>query len=114
MWNGSPVDDVNALLRESGTVREPSVYEVLDRAGLIHKWIIWERWRNDRGRRAICPQCNTAFIRDRAQARRCPTCRNVGRKQWEPRPCADCRASFQPRSWNHKRCDPCRHGRPLP
>lgn len=76
-----PVDDVDALLRESGTVCEPSVGEVLgSRADMIHSYMRWEHWRNGPGHRTICPECNTAFIRDRGRVRRCLTCRRAGKK----------------------------------
>ncbi len=73
--------DVDALLANAKIAKEPS--------------------------RAICPQCNTAFIRDMAKARKCRACRKAF-----PRDCVDCGEHFDAHHFMVKRCPPCRarHG----
>lgn len=65
----APEIDIDALLANAKIVREPRAGDLLSGT---HGWIRWISWRDDRGHRAICPQCNQAFIRDMAKVRRKP------------------------------------------
>ena len=103
---GSPYDrlDVDALLRESGTVREPSAWRLLSRWGSPGAWDRFTDQRSGIGRRAGCEDCGEIFVRDAYRQRRCADCRA---KRREPRPCSDCGETFKPRKWNQIRCRGC-------
>lgn len=71
-------------------------------------------WKRRRSWPRPCADCGQEFRPDRANVKRCPTCRstrNPCRKRYEPRPCADCGDAFRPRNWNAKYCDGCRQAR---
>ena len=98
------VDDIDALLANAKIVREPSAYELLSRPDTTDAWWRWLRRRDDRGRRAICPSCNTAFIRDMNKIRRCRKCRGAS----YPRDCIECGEHFDAHHFMVKRCPRCR------
>ena len=100
--------DIDALLANAKIVKEPSAYDLLSRHDSQDAWWRWISRRDDRGRRAICPQCNTAFIRDMNKVRRCRKCRGAS----YPRDCIECAEHFDAHHFMVKRCPPCRarHG----
>ena len=107
--------DVDTLLAEAGTVREPSAKKLLAQVAFAayQSWGDFSAaltascrycdWRDDPGHRQICPGCNRLFIRDRYQLRRCPACRRKFK-----RTCAGCGRQFSATHYLLKRCPPCR------
>ena len=100
----APEIDIDALLAHAKIVKEPSAYDLLSRPDTRDAWWRWLRRRDDRGRRAICPQCNTAFIRDMNKVRRCRACRGAS----YPRDCIECGEHFDAHHFMVKRCPRCR------
>ena len=97
------VFDIDALLANAKTVKEPYAGDLLLRVN-SKAWFRWICRRDERGHRAICPQCNTAFIRDMNKVRRCRTCRGTS----YPRDCIECGEHFDAHHFMVKRCPTCR------
>ena len=100
----APEIDIDALLANAKIVTEPNAGDLLHRAHQTDAWWRWISRRDDRGRRAICPQCNTAFIRDMNKVRRCRPCRGAS----YPRACVECGEHFDAHHFMVKRCPRCR------
>lgn len=107
--------DIDALLAGAGTVREESADNLLWRlgrneetrleetGGAFEPWHRYRKWRKGVGHRAICPECNRAFTRDRPNARRCKNCRGTYQRK-----CLDCGEGFTASHYALKWCPPCR------
>lgn len=116
MKSTTTVDDVDALLAEAGTVPEPSAdlllwrfaqggYEDLHDTpeGAFDAWHRHLEWRAGPGRRIVCCDCDTVFVRDRKNGQRCTNCRVTYK-----RTCVDCGEAFAALHHAFKRCPPCR------
>lgn len=108
--------DIDALLAGAETVREPSAdrllwqfawdgYENLHDIpeGAFDAWHRHLKWRVGPGRRIVCRDCDTVFVRDRKNGQRCTNCRVTYR-----RTCVGCGEAFAALHHAFKRCPPCR------
>lgn len=111
--------DVDALLAGAGTVPEPSADLLLWRfawggykdlhdipSGAFVAWHRHLKWRDGPGRRTVCRDCDTVFVRDRKNGQRCTNCRVTYR-----RTCVGCGEAFAALHHAFKRCPPCRERR---
>ena len=114
------VDDIDALLAAAGTVPEPSAQLLLwqlARGGgrgididinqlpedAFDTWHRYLKWRDGPGRRIVCRDCDTVFVRDRKNGQRCTNCRVTYRLT-----CVGCGEVFAALHHAFKRCPPCR------